>query len=278
MKIFICVLCAFLWFSSIQTYCQKLSTKTENVAILNKEFVVPNLEGKPISRKIWVYLPPDYQNTKKKYPVIYMHDGQNLFDKRTAYVNEWGVDEVLNDLHQKTNKSFIVVGINNDGKERLNEYSPWKNNKYGGGNADAYLQMIISDLKPFIDKNYRTKKDAKNTAIIGSSMGGLVSYYAGLRYPAVFGKVGVFSPSFWFSIDILDFTIKNAKQSKSKLFFVLGDKEGMTKEFDEVTQLLLINGFNKNNFHKELIPNGEHNEVFWNSQFLKAITFLFDIK
>ncbi|NJN50345.1 MAG: hypothetical protein HC798_04390 [Polaribacter sp.] len=106
---------------------------------------------------------------------------------------------------------------------------------------------------------------------MGSSMGGLVSFYAGLKHPKVFGKIGVFSPSFWFSKDVTDFTKKNAKQSTSKMFFVLGDKEGMTSEFDEVSQLLLISGFNKNNFYKELIPNGEHNEAFWNSQFLKAI-------
>ncbi|NJN50344.1 MAG: hypothetical protein HC798_04385 [Polaribacter sp.] len=90
-----------------------------------------------------------------------MHDGQNLFDKSTAYAGEWGVDEILNEIYTKTNKGFIVVGINNDGKERLNEYSPWKNEKYGGGNADAYLEMVIKELKPYIDSNFRTKINAK---------------------------------------------------------------------------------------------------------------------
>lgn len=256
---------------------EKNTSRAKNITILKKEFFVKNLEGKAITRKIWLYLPPNYSSSKDNYPVIYMHDGQNLFDETTSYAGEWRIDEVLNELYKKTKKGFIVVGINNVGNERMNEYSPWKHEKYGGGNGDNYVNMIVNDLKPFIDANYRTKPEAAFTGIIGSSMGGLISYYAGLKHPNIFGKIGVFSPSFWFSDNVLSFTKQNAKQLNVKMYFVLGDKEGMTEDYNNVTDLLIKNGFNEENFEKKLIEGGTHNEAFWSSQYLDAISFLYNL-
>ena len=253
------------------------NTRAKNVSILEKEFAVVNLNSEAISRKIWLYLPPNYSSSKENYPVIYMHDAQNLFDKTTSYAGEWGVDEILNDVYKNTQKGFIVVGINNDGKERINEYSPWKHKKYGGGTGDNYLNMIIEELKPYIDANYRTKPNAEFTGIIGSSMGGLISYYAGLKYPNIFGKIGVISPSFWFSKEVLDYTEEKAKDANIKMYFLLGDKEGMTKDFNEVSALLLKSGFKKENLKKKIIEGGEHNEAFWNRQFLEVITYLYNL-
>ncbi len=257
---------------------EKQSTKAANVSILNQKFAVVNLKGEAIARDVWLYLPPNYEKSTEHYPVIYMHDGQNVFDAKTSYAGEWGVDEILNEVYAKTKRGFIVVGINNVGSERMNEYSPWKHEKYGGGSGDTYIKMIIEELKPFIDKNYRTKPEAEFTGIIGSSMGGLISYYAGLEYPKVFRKLGVISPSFWFSKEILDFTKNKAAVSNTKMYLLLGDKEGMTKEFDEVSKLLVDSGFPIENIEKKLIPGGEHNEAFWNSQFLNVIRFLYDIE
>lgn len=252
-------------------------TRTSNVSILKDSLGVENLEGKTIWRKIWVYTPPDYTSSNKQYPVIYMHDGQNLFDKETSYAGEWGVDEILNKLHKEKGVGFICVGIENTGMERMNEYSPWTHEKYGGGNGDRYIDMIMKKLKPLIDQKYRTQTQAEATGIIGSSMGGLISYYAGLKHPNVFGKIGVLSPSFWFSDAIVPFTTEHAR-AKVDLYFVLGDQEGMADDFNKVSELLLLNGFEKDRFVKKLVPGGKHNEAFWNSQFEEMITWLYDIK
>src|SRR5205085_11725242 len=109
------------------------STAAANVQVLNTSFFMPQLNR---SRKIWLYLPPDYYTTSKTYPVLYMEDGQNLFDNATSFSGEWQIDETLNTLHSQGNYGAIVVGIDNGGGERLNEYSPWVNATYGGGQGD----------------------------------------------------------------------------------------------------------------------------------------------
>ena len=197
------------------------STATKNVSILSENFYIPQLDKK---RRIWIYLPPDYESTSKNYSVIYMHDGQNLFDESTSFSGEWEVDETLNKIYKEKKLGLIVVGIENGGSKRLDEYSPWKNTKYGGGEGDAYVKFIVQTLKPYVDKNYRTYPDSNNTAIIGSSMGGLISYYAALKHPTVFSKSGVFSPSFWFSEKSFDYAKENGNLNDSKMFLLAGGK------------------------------------------------------
>lgn len=140
-----------------QETTEKITTAASNVSIIQKEFVIPHLNT--ISHKIWVYIPPNYAKTSKKYPVIYMHDTQNLFDNATSYAGEWKVDEILNSLFEKTGKGFIVVGIENGGEERINEYTPWRNEKYDGGKGAIYIDFIVHTLKLYIDSNYRTKNN-----------------------------------------------------------------------------------------------------------------------
>ncbi len=120
---------------------------------------------------------------------------------------------------KKNGKCFIIVGIKNTEKQRINEYTPFKNEKYGGGKGNLYIDFLINEVKPYIDENYRTKTNAKNTAIIGSSLGGLISFYGGLKYPKVFGKIGALSTSFWFSDEIYNFAEIHGNQKKSKIFF-----------------------------------------------------------
>jgi len=254
------------------------STKSNNVSIIKKEFVIPKLNN--ISHKIWVYLPPNYAETSKKFPVIYMHDGQNLFDNKTSYIGEWQVDEILNKLFKKTGKDFIVVGVENAGIERINEYTPWKNSKYGGGKGAIYANFLVHTLKPYIDANYRTKKQAKHTAIIGSSLGGLISYYVGLKYPKVFGKIGAFSTSFWFSNKVIDFTKKHGNTSKVKLYLYVGGKEGDSQESDtrNMKNLLEATGFASKNIKTSVNSQGKHNETAWKNEFLKVVTWLYNIK
>lgn len=147
------------------------------------------------NRKIWLYLPPDYSTSTKNYPVLYMQDGQNLFDNATSFAGEWQVDETLNSLFAGGDYGAIVVGIENGGGERLNEYSPWNNPSYGGGLGDQYVAFLANTLKPYIDANYRTRPEPQFNALIGSSMGALISTYGATEFPNIFRKVGSLSPA-----------------------------------------------------------------------------------
>jgi len=258
--------------------CQEASTAAKNVSVLDTLFTIPKVNNIP--HNIWIYLPPNYEKTTKSYPVIYMHDAQNLFDAKTSYSGEWEVDESLNRLYKKTGKGFIVVGIENGGSERINEYTPWTHPKYHGGKGAAYINFLKNDLKPFIDANYRTKKRPKNTAIIGSSLGGFVSFYAGLKHPKTFGKIGAMSPSFWFSEKVFDFTKNQMLSSRTKLYMLVGEKEGeeMVSGTKNMDQLLRTLGFSNTQLKTVIRPEGKHHEHFWKNEFLAQLTWLFNIK
>jgi len=260
-----------------QEHKERTSTKSDNVSMLEKEFIYG--DSIKISHKIWLYLPPNYATSHKKFPVIYMHDGQNLFDDATSYIGEWNIDETLNELFKKTGKGFIVVGIENAGEHRMNEYTPFRNEKYGGGKGSLYIDFLMNDVKPFIDANFRTKKNAKNTAIIGSSLGGLISFYGGLKYPKVFGKIGAFSTSFWFSDEIYNFAEIHGNQKKTRIFFLVGDKEGekMIPDTEKMEKLLVKSGFPSKKIKTKIITEGKHNETLWKTNFLEVITFLFNL-
>lgn len=279
MKYYFTIITAILLTSSmVFSQNEKRSTAASNVSLLKKEFVIPNLNN--ISHKVWVYLPPNYDLTSKKYPVIYMHDAQNLFDAATSYIGEWNADETLNKLYEKTGKGFIVVGIENGGEERINEYTPWVNKKYGGGNGAIYMDFMVNTLKPYIDANYRTKTKQKHTGLIGSSLGGLISYYGGLEYPKTFGKIGALSTSFWYSDEVINFTQEKGKLKTVKLFLLVGGKEGddADKDTQNMEKLLLKTGFKPKNLKTKINPEGEHNEAFWRSEFLEVVTWLYHIK
>lgn len=264
-----------LLFFKVTKSQEKKSTAASNVTILKKEFIIENLNS--ISHKVWLYLPPNYTSSKKKFPVIYMHDAQNVFDSKTSYAGEWKVDEQLNEIFKKTGKGFIVVAIENGGAERINEYTPWTHEKYGGGKGEIYINFIVKTLKPYIDSNYRTKKKAKHTALIGSSLGGLISYYGGLKYPKTFGKIGALSTSFWFSNKVEEFTKENGDLKCQKMYLLVGGKEGENMESDseKMKELLLETGYKKKNLTLKINPEGKHNEAFWSSEFTNVINWLY---
>lgn len=278
-NIFILLLILFISLEVLsQEASRKKSTAASNVSIIETEFIIPNLNS--ISHKIWVYVPPNYKTSTKKYPVIYMHDAQNLFDAATSYIGEWEVDETLNTLFEKTNKGFIVVAVENGGEERINEYTPWSDQKYGGGKGAVYIDFIVNTLKPFIDKTYRTKPQQKYTGLIGSSLGGLISYYGGLQYPKVFGKIGALSTSFWFSKEVVRFTSEKGNLNTVKLFMLVGGKEGAETVLDtqNIEKQLLKTGFKSENLKTKVNPEGEHNEAFWKSEFLEIVQWLYNIQ
>lgn len=247
----------------------KAQESTASSQVSTFELEAPQLKT---TRKIWVYLPKSYATSQKKYPVIYMHDAQNLFDAKTSFSGEWKVDETLDSL----NTQAIVIGIEHGNEKRTEELTPFPNKKHGGGKADDYLDFIVNTLKPYVDKKYRTKTNASNTVIFGSSLGGLVSYYAVLKYPNVFGKAGVFSPSFWFSDEIYTMTEKSEK-IKAKIYFLYGDSESddMVPDAKKIKKLLDENRCYCLKLDKTVvIKGGQHGEKLWREGFAKAILWL----
>jgi len=227
------------------------------------------------SKKIWVYLPKKYTLSTKKYPVIYMHDAQNLFDAATSYVGEWNVDEILDSI----NAQVIVIGIEHGADKRIEELTPFKHEKYGGGKADNYIDFIVKTLKPKIDLTYRTKPNTKNTAIFGSSLGGLVSFYAAIKYPDVFGKVGCFSPAFWFGRKDMNDLLAKTNHFDTKIYFLCGDNEGdadVIPDMKNVEHWVNTKRCECKKLNKEVIvKGGQHNEKMWRENFKKAYLWLF---
>lgn len=244
----------------------------------------------PSDRDILVYLPPGYDaNKKQRYPVFYLHDGQNLFDGATSFIKgaEWQVDETAQTLiTSKAIKPVIIVGIYNAGKERITEYTPTADAKYKmGGKADLYGQMLVEELKPFIDSNYRTLSDARNTGLGGSSLGGLVSLYLALKYPNVFGRVAVVSPSVWWDNKMIVHEVEALKKRpRLRIWLDMGTKEGGNKtEADENTNYarqlrdaLIVKGWKENSDLKYFEAEGaEHNERAWAQRVGPILRFLF---
>ena len=241
-------------------------------------------------RDIIVYLPPDYETNKNKhFAVFYMHDGQNLFDGATSFIpgQEWKVDETAQSLISAHKiEPLIVVGIYNTGKDRVNEYAPAQDPKYKtGGNAELYGRMLVEELKPFIDQTYRTKPDAAHTGLGGSSLGGLVSLYLGLKYPNVFSKLAVISPSVWWADkQIIHFVEQLHKKPSARIWLDIGTKEGRdpAEASKTVTDARLLNDtLVKKGWRpgKDLqyyeAPDAEHNERAWAARTDQILEFLF---
>ena len=225
-------------------------------------------------KTIWVYLPYNYDALAASYPVIYMHDGQNVFNHAESPKREWYAEDKLNDLHSEA----IIVGIEHGGStHRIDEMTPYKNEKYGGGHADDYLDFIINTLKPYIDKNYRTLPDKENTTLFGASVGGLISFYALLKFPDVIGNAGVFSPSFWFSEEIFRL-IEEVDTIEGRIYFMAGDHEStnMIPDLEHMEQLVLQRVADKKQFHKKIALGGHHNEKLWRKEFKEAYLWLLE--
>lgn len=250
-------------------------TAAPNVSIMSTNFFMPQLNR---SRRIWVYVPPDYNTSGKHYPVLYMQDGQNLFDQNTSFAGEWQVDESLNDLFAQGDDGIIVVGIDNGGGNRINEYSPWVNPQYGGGQGDEYIDFIAETLKPHIDSVYRTRPQREFTGIMGSSLGGLISHYGGIERQDVFGKVGVFSPSYWFSSQVFSHTSSSGRQGDMRIYLLAGQLEGsgsVVAQLNAMYDTLLQAGFSADELQIVTHSDGQHSEWYWAREFPAAYQWLF---
>ena len=252
------------------------STAAANVTVISTTFAMPQL-GR--TRRVWLYLPVGYASSRRRYPVLYLQDGQNVFDNQTAFAGEWGVDETLNQLQASGQDptGCIVVAVDN-GTARLDEYSPWNNPQYGGGQGDLYVDFLVQTLKPYIDANYRTLPGRENTGIAGSSMGALIATYAALREPAVFGKVGVFSPAYWFAAtQLFQYVRTHPANPNTRFYFVSGTTEStnMVPQMAAMRDSLRRGGVPAANLNFNTRTDGQHAEWFWRREFPAAYSWLY---
>ena len=176
-------------------------------------------------RDIVVYLPPSYANSQRHYPVLYMQDGQNLFDAATSFSGEWHIDEIMEKLGHEDGIEAIIVAIPNMGAERVSEYSPFRDKKHGGGRGNKYVHFLVDTLKPIIDRDFRTRPERKFTGIMGSSMGGLISLYAFFHNPDTFGYVGAMSTSLWFAEGAMLEYLKSVPFRGGRIYMDIGTRE-----------------------------------------------------
>jgi predicted alpha/beta superfamily hydrolase len=229
----------------------------------------------PDTRDVTVYLPPGYHdNEERRYPVFYMHDGQNLFDPLTSFVpgHYWRIEEPL-----------IIVGVNNTGARRMAEYTPTRDPKLGGGEADCYGMLLTEELMPFINESFRTETGPERTGLGGSSLGGLVTMYLGLRYPHVFGRLAVMSPSVWWTqkriLTLVDEApLPDDPHERARIWLDAGDKEGprTLPNTDQLDRRLRGRGWQPEiNLHYERVNGGTHDEAAWAARVRPMLTWLF---
>lgn len=236
----------------------------------------------PYRRDLVVYLPPDYASEERHYPVLYLHDGQNLFDPETAYVRgkDWKVDETADALIRAGEiEPLIIVGVFNTGEHRIEEYTPTRDRKLGGGHAELYGRMLVEELKPFIDQRYRTLPDAHNTGLGGSSLGGLATLYLGFTHPEVFGKLAVLSPSVWWDDKaILKMIRQTEPKPRLKIWLSMGTEESKSgvRDANSLRDALVLKGWNEqDDLHYEVITGAKHEEAAWAERVDPVLRYLF---
>ncbi len=232
------------------------------------------------TRDIIVYLPPDYfDSPERRYPVLYMHDGQNLMDATTANSGEWQVDETAEQLIQAGSvEPVIIVGISNT-PDRIAEYTQVADSRYpGSGNADAYGRFLVEELKPMIDARYRTRPGPEDTGLAGSSLGGLVSLYLGLKYPGTFTRLGVISPSVWWAEEDI---VKKVDELTTRPPLRLWVDMGTNEDKDAISQAqrlraaLVREGWGPADLKYVEVEGAGHNEGAWSARFGDVLRFLF---
>jgi predicted alpha/beta superfamily hydrolase len=235
----------------------------------------------PDPRTVLVYLPPGYKaRAARRYPVLYLHDGQNVFDKATSIGEEWHVDETAQSLIESGQiEPIIIVGIYNTGEHRVNEYAPTKVAEKGGGGADLYGRMLIEELKPLIDRKYKTLPSAASTGLGGSSLGGLLTLHLGLKYPTAFNRLAVLSPSLWWDNRVM---IREVESLVSKLplriWLDAGTREGpeVVADARSLRDLLIAKGWVADHDLKYVEAEGaQHNEQSWGARIGEVLKFLY---
>jgi predicted alpha/beta superfamily hydrolase len=234
-------------------------------------------------RDFIVYLPPRYHEQPQcRFPVLYMHDGQNLFDGSTSFVPgmDWHVGHTADDfILTGAVQPLIIVGIYNIGKSRIHEYTPTKAPRLGGGRADRYAKFLTEEVMPFIQREYRALPDPRVTGIGGSSLGGLLSLYLGLKHPQIFGRLAALSPSVWWNQRvILRFAAAAPVEPRPRIWLDIGTKEGprIVQEVEQFRDILLQKGWQLGkDLHYQRIEGAEHNEAAWARRVGPFLQFLY---
>ncbi|MCK7594313.1 alpha/beta hydrolase [Pseudomarimonas salicorniae] len=248
------------------------STASDRVEVLSPPLLHPAL---PFARSLRIYLPPGYAASDRDYPVIYLPDGQNLFNDATSYVGEWGVDEALDALAAEGFEA-IAVGIDHGGERRMQELSPWHNPRFGEPLGAAYLDYLVETVKPFVDANYRTLNGPESTAIVGSSMGGLMAHYALHARPEVFGLAGVLSPSYWYHEAAFHYPQNRPRPAQARVFLSMGGAEGHEAVAHvEAMERLLRRWPDADGVRLRIVEAAEHNEAQWRTLFPEVVRFLY---
>lgn len=236
-------------------------------------------------RDVIVYLPPGYdEEPERSYPVLYLHDGQNLFDGRTSFVKgrTWQVREHADEAIEAGEvEPLVIVGIYNVGERRLAEYTHDRDWKLGGGDANAYGQLVRQELMPWIASQYRLREDRESTGMGGSSLGGLVTLYLGLQHPELFGKLALLSPSVWWNHkSILGYLNEHAPQvwERPRVWLDVGDREGQRtlRDVEHLARRLKANGWRPGEtMYFEKVHGGTHDEASWAGRVRPMLKFLF---
>jgi predicted alpha/beta superfamily hydrolase len=229
------------------------------------------------ARDIDVYLPASYGRSKRRYPVVYMQDGQNLADPHRAFAGTWKLEGALSVMAARGIEP-IVVGVPNLGEARVREYTPFVDAKAGGGDGDAYLAYLERTVKPLVDRRFRTQPERETTCIFGSSLGGLISLYAFFRAPETFGMAGVMSPSIWFANRAVLSYVENAAPTAGRLYLDTGTEEGggTLRDARELFEILSGKGYSEDRLRFVVDPGGRHSEADWARRLVPALEFLFE--
>ncbi|WP_228438939.1 alpha/beta hydrolase [Chryseobacterium pennae] len=244
--------------------------------VISEKFYIPQLDR---YRKIWAVLPYDYHTSDKSYPVLYLQDAQNLFNEGSGFGN-WEIDKKLSILAEYGRGDIIVIAIEHGSEDRIKEYIFDNDNVANGSEGKKYIRFITDTLKPYVDANYRTKKDRDNTGIGGSSLGALISIYSGFLYPEVYSKLLIFSPSLWVEPNN-NFPMMNFRVPfKTKIYLYGGGQEGskMVKRihiFEEYLKRWEKKSFFDFEFRTNINPEGTHSEFYWSQEFPRAIEWLY---
>ncbi|TFH66505.1 MAG: alpha/beta hydrolase [Gemmatimonadales bacterium] len=230
-------------------------------------------------RDILVATPPRYDTSHERYPVVYMQDGQNLFDPGTSHAGDWSLLETLARLASDGIEA-IVVGIANTGTFRRYEYSPFRDDQHGGGDGGLYLDFLVETVKPLVDGSFRTRPDPASTVTAGSSLGGLVSLYSLLHRPDVFGAAGALSPSAWFADEaILDFLAED-RSPTGRLYLDVGTGEDQ-RLVESVrrlrTRLEQLGWSSETGFRYVEVTDAVHHESAWGLRLGRALPFLLSL-
>ena len=243
------------------------------IHLISDEFEMPQLQRK---RAVYILLPKGYERSKKHYPVLYLQDAQDLFGGDTE-MNKWGIDKQMAILAARGHGDVIIVAIAHGGEDRFAEYSPYNNPKLGKGEGRKYIHFLTRTLKPYIDKNYRTIPTREATGIGGSSLAGLISIYAGLMAPELFGRLMIFSPSLWVSPNIYFDAIDFLSHLPAKLYVYVGEEEGEVaiQNVEKLKQTLERQGKKRIEIQLSVDPSGEQSQMQWGKEFPKAVEWLY---